>query len=315
MAPVRIFAQALEDGWLDGRLARAAEGAWGRVATRRLVKTLTWRDGARVVAIGGATLGGSGKTPLAIACARAFAEGGARVALVGHAYRGRAGLHGPARVVTPADRVGDVGDEALACVRALPAVPVVVAPTRQAALDLALTLADVAILDGVHQTSPRAWLALLAVDAISPWGAGACPPCGDLRAPREELLHLADRVVPIAGISRGAFVDGHLVPWGVLRQKSVGLVTALARPTRVLATLRAHAVEPRLVRTFSDHGRFRVPFAAGIDLWLTTSKCRESLMRSAREGVALGVIDYELALPCETWKGPLDPYPRGVLPS
>ena len=46
-------------------------------------------DGVRTVTVGGATLGGSGKTRIAIAIARALASRGERVVLVGHAYRAR----------------------------------------------------------------------------------------------------------------------------------------------------------------------------------------------------------------------------------
>jgi hypothetical protein len=133
-----------------------------------------WREGARVIAVGGSTLGGSGKTPLAIACADALHRAGERVALVGHAYRGRPGRP---RFVSVGDDVGEVGDEALECAARLApyGVPVVVAETRQRALDLALEVADVAVVDGLGQAKPRrASLALLAVDAASPWGAGRC---------------------------------------------------------------------------------------------------------------------------------------------
>ncbi len=278
-------------------LARGLEQAWARVATGRLVKALARREGARVVAIGGATLGGSGKTPLAIACARALVANGARVALVGHGYGAHASRRGVARIVTLTDRVEEVGDEALACARALPDVSVVVAPTRQAALDLALSLADVAVLDGVHQTLPRASLALLAVDPRDPWGAGACPPRGDLRAPRAALEALADLVVPIVATSRGAFVDGRLAGWEELRGLRVGLVTALARPRRVLELLAANGVHPRVVRTLSDHGRGRVPRSTAVDLWLTTGKCRESLLASGSGAVA--ELEHEVLLPPE----------------
>ncbi len=288
---VRVLAELLERGVIEGRLARALSSAWGRAAARRLVKPLVWRAGARVVAIGGATLGGSGKTPLAMACAQALAAEGARVAIVGHAYRARPRV---ARVVTVADPVGEVGDEARACARALPNVPVVVAPTRQAALDLALSLADVAILDGVHQTTRRASLALLAVDTRAPWGAGACPPRGDLRAPRDALLAAADLLVPVEGRSRGAFVEGTLVTWDELRQLRVGLVTALARPDRVTQMLAAHDVCPLVVRSSADHGRPRTTPSADVDLWLTTAKCRESL---ALPACSFGVLEYQVELP------------------
>ncbi len=312
---MRLVARALEEGWLNGPVSRLAGDAWGRVAAARLVKPLAWRDGARVVAIGGATLGGSGKTPLAIACARALAEDGARVALVGHAYGARPERP---RVVRALDDVREVGDEALVCARALAGVGalVVVAPARQAALDLALALADVAILDGVHQTAPRAALALLAVDADAPWGAGACPPRGDLRAPRRALVAAADLVVPVRGVSRGAFVDGALVGWDALRGLRLGLVTALARPGRVVRQLAAEGVHPAALRTFSDHRTPRLSpaehAASGVDVWLTTEKCRASFRASFPDArIPLAVLDHQVRLPpaCRLTLTRLGPYP------
>jgi tetraacyldisaccharide-1-P 4'-kinase len=175
------------------------------------------------------------------------------------------------------DAVDLVGDEALVCARACPEVPVVVGPTRQAALDLALSLSDVAVLDGVHQTAPRATLALLAVDPLEPWGAGACPPRGDLRAPPDALLEIADGIVPVASTSRGAFLGRELLPWEALRGLRVGFASALARPSRVLRMLLHHGVRPRVVRTFSDHGRARLEASTAVELWLTTAKCAASL--------------------------------------
>ena len=290
---MRRVAEGLESGRWNGALARAMERLWAEAAAPRLVKRLVWREGAEIVAIGGATLGGSGKTPLAIACARALADTGARVAIVGHAYRARPGR---ARVVQPDDPVELVGDEALVCARACPDVRVTVGRTRQAALDLALAAADVAVLDGVHQTAPRAALALLAVDPDSPWGAAACPPRGDLRAPREELVALADRIVPVASTSRGAWLDGRLVAWDELRAARIGLVTSIARPARVLRVLERAGVRPVLVRTFSDHGRPDLPRGAAVDLWLMTAKCAAHRVASRRGAAPVAVIDHQVHL-------------------
>jgi tetraacyldisaccharide 4'-kinase len=314
---VRQLAARLESGWLDDPISRAAERAWASIAVARLAKRLAVRSGARVVAVGGATLGGSGKTPLAIACARALAEAGARVALVGHAYRASPGR---AREVDPVDPIEAVGDEALVCTSDLGGVArVVVGPTRQAALDLALARSDVAVLDGVHQLAPpqRAWMALLAVDPLVPWGAGACPPRGDLRAPIAALRASSDRVVPVPARSRGVHVRRAgaevLLPWSALCGVRVGLVTALARPDRVLRTLAAHSVIPAVVRTFSDHARAHLHGAPGVDLWLATRKCAIGL----RADVA--VIDHravlEPSLEAALRGAPLDPPPGGVLGS
>jgi tetraacyldisaccharide 4'-kinase len=322
MSLVARFARAMENGAVPPwALARAASAVWGRVASRGVARPLALPDGVRVVAIGGATLGGSGKTPVALAYALSRSSG-ERVALVGHAYRASPGV---ARVVMPDDDVAIVGDEALACARAIDArdarnVSVVVAPRRQAAIDFAAARgASIIVLDGVAQTSPRrASLALLAVDADAPWGAGEPPPLGDLRAPSASLIDACDAVIAIrdplapAGTalacarpvhvvdieSRGAWREGALVAWSEIARLRVGLVTSIARPSRVVAFLARRGVTPHAIAFFADHQSPRVP-ATGeeIDLWLATSKCAAHRhARHARHDRALAHIDY--TLPC-----------------
>jgi tetraacyldisaccharide 4'-kinase len=266
----------------------------------------------RVVAVGGATLGGSGKTPLAIACALEYAARGERVAIVGHAYKASCNA---ARIVAPDDPVGEVGDEALVCARALTGTNavVVVAPTRQAAIDRAATVADRLVLDGVAQTAPRrAHLALLALDARDPWGAGDVPPLGDLRAPREALLDACDARVTLADplarpcsapdarvlevVSRGAWIDRRLVPWGALGDLDVALVTALARSDRVVRFLAARGVTPRRLVNGLDHAAPRLPSASvgrRVHVWLATAKCAAHLP-STLNGIPVATIDYAL---------------------
>lgn len=306
------IARTLERGPSPRAPLRAASSLWGRVASRGVARPLRLPDGARVVTVGGATLGGSGKTPVALACATELACEGA-VVLVGHAYRASPDR---ARVVEPDDPVGLVGDEALACARLLcaagSAARVVVAPRRQDAVDFAATLASTLVLDGVAQTSPvRAHRALLAVDAEAPWGAGACPPLGDLRAPRGALLDACDEVVavrdplaPVVALPRCRFVDvvtrgvwlgTSLVGWPELRALRVGLATSIARPTRVLATLARRGVVPAEVAFGGDHAALELPDAL-VDLWLTTAKCAAHAPRKRHsEGAPLAYIDYTVA--------------------
>jgi len=273
-----------------GGLRNAASAAllargWGRLA--RVETPLTFR--APVLCVGGATLGGSGKTPLAIACARFLAERGRRVVLVSHAYR--ASPPRAPRRVDAADDATVVGDEAVECARALgPLADVLVAARRQDAVDAAAD-ADVVVLDGPLQLAPRrATLSLLAVDADEPWGSGACPPAGDLRARKAALLRAADRVVSVRGASRGAFVRGELVPFEALRAARVGLATGIARPGRVLRLLERHGVKPELVVESADHAPLSLPRARDL-LWLLTPK---DAARSSFDG---GVLEYHLDLP------------------
>ena len=338
------FAFAFANAVIDA-FGRAGGVLWTRTMGRTLLRALPLPSGPRVIAIGGATLGGSGKTPLAIACAEHLAAMGARVTIVGHAYRARPG---GARVVSPSDRLEDVGDEALLAARifaandgAPAAAPgasgcarprVVVAPSRAAAMASAARESDVLILDGVAQTAPaRVSLALLALDARQPWGRGALPPLGDLRATVPALLDACDAVVPIQddadpandpeplhderirlrgkdvlaarAESRGAWdASGVLRTWEVLRSVRVGLLTALARPERVIAALARRGIEPHAVLIGRDHG----PIAAGaairtgaakrVDLWLVTPKCALHVER-ARPALPVATLDYSVVLP------------------
>jgi len=308
-------ARSLEEG-RGGLVSSALANVWGTIASRSLVKSLAFRGDRCVIAVGGATLGGSGKTPLAIACARELSAQGVRVALVGHAYRAHP-LR--ARLVRAGDDVEVVGDEALLAARALAPfrVPVFVAPNRQAALDLALAHADVAILDGIAQLEPlRANLALLAVDSDRPWGAGACPPRGDLRAPVVELTALSDMIVRVgktenAGarvIGEGAWLGARKLSWDEVRSHRVGLWTSIARPERVLADVVDAGVTPAFVVTHADHGevgdrpRAAIARAArdrGVNLWVCTPKCAVSASRNrtlSLAGVPFATLEHEVEL-------------------
>ncbi|MBX3224906.1 MAG: tetraacyldisaccharide 4'-kinase [Labilithrix sp.] len=319
MSLARGAARALETGRWDGFVSRALASALAPVAARGLVRPAVVPPEIALVCVGGATLGGSGKTRVAIACARELASRGVRVALVGHAYRA---LPARARVVSEGDRLEDVGDEALVCARALArwAVPVVVGPTRQAAIDRAASLAprpDVLVLDGplaVRGRRERS-LSLLAVDAGRPWGSGRLPPAGDLRAARDVLLARADHVVPVdatpdgvrwqggrgpTGASPGAAPDAGASPIASLRGAPVGLFTAIARPDRLVRALAAAGVRPRAIVSVADHGPAGSVTArvrdAGVEAWIATAKCALHLA-PVSPGVPLGILDADVPLP------------------
>lgn len=305
----RRAARALEAGLWDGVPARVVAAAWGAVAARALVRPADLPRRTAAVCVGGATLGGSGKTRLAVACARELAGGGARVVLVGHAHRARPGR---GRVVALDDALGEVGDEALVCARALEGtgVSVVVGPTRQAAIDRAARMApDVLVLDGPLRirgsgTAGRV-VSLLSVDADAPWGSGRAPPAGDLRAPREALLAVADHVVPVeATPSRVRWVRedgrGEASP---LRSLAGGaghrLFTAIARPERLVRALRGAGVRIDEVVSVQDHGPIgaaRLTSRAGERApWLATEKCALHLARVPLDA-PLGILEADFAL-------------------
>jgi tetraacyldisaccharide 4'-kinase len=284
---------------------------WAKVSAPRVRRPMSLPDGVRVVGIGGPTLGGSGKSPLAVALARACAERGERVTLVGHGHR--ASIRRP-RVVEPYDDVRGAGDDALfaAVELASVGVSVVVGPTRQLAIDFAARRRGWLVVDGLLQARPRPVArSLLVVDELSPWGSGRCPPSGDLKAPREALLAATDAVVPIGESSQGVRARlirardpaGAEVPLADLATTPFGFISTLARPARVLRSLALRGLRPSATLDFGDHARpspAEVERAAGkkqrVKAWLATSKCVINLPPSIG-GAPVLRLEHRLDLP------------------
>src|SRR5512141_3039268 len=90
----RAGATLLEEGALGGPLSRLLGRAWARRAA--VARPLDIPSGVVTIGVGGSTLGGSYRTPVAIALAARLGRS-ARVALVSHGYGAR--VRAP-RVVT-----------------------------------------------------------------------------------------------------------------------------------------------------------------------------------------------------------------------
>jgi tetraacyldisaccharide-1-P 4'-kinase len=323
------IARCLEEGSFSGRTSRLLARAHASFASRSVARPLviprcghaTAEPHLLTVTVGGATIGGSGKTRVALACTRELASLGASVVLIGHAYRARPRA---ARVVSPSDVLDDVGDEALASARALADVPdargtrgarVVVAPDRQSAIDFAASLSprvDVVVIDGPLQLAPSpASLSVLALDAEAPWGAGHVPPAGDLRAPREALLAHADHVALVDAAPQAVLLDAGRRPVDLASFAAssaglrLGLFTALGRPERLVRALARAGIAPDQVVRAPDHGPLppnlgRHLVDLPVDLWLATTKCAlhlEALRRARSHRARLAILDGSLMLP------------------
>jgi tetraacyldisaccharide 4'-kinase len=299
-----FFQRALERGRPG---LRPLSLAWERLADP--VRPLELPSGARVIGVGGATLGGSGKTPVVLELARRLAPDG--VAVVASNYRARVG---GVRVVSAHDPVELVGDEAALLARALAplGVPVIAGRVRDEAVALAARHAPTLLVDALLQARPRRLhRSILVLDGERPWGSGACPPAGDLRARREALLAAADSVLVLSRSGTPA----ELRPgWLVARSEiagatspdgrafdpaahRLGLVLAIAHPERVLRSLAELGIEPVAVRLFADHAwpqPARPP--APVDAWLTTAKCATKL-GAAFEGAPVWTLRHAIRLP------------------
>lgn len=340
--PLRWTARRLESGsLLPLSLGSPLAAAYATISKRALARPVVLPRGVSVIGVGGCTLGGAGKTIVAIAWARALADAGLSVAFVGHGYRAATRI---VQRVTPRHLATDVGDDALLAARCLQdtTVPVWVAPTRERALHEAARHADVLIVDGLLQTRPVPLArSLLIVDALHPFGAQACPPRGDLKAPIAAFSRLVDHVVLVADpatasvastsrllaahglapshtaivkISSCSNGSGAALSLEEVQSSRVGLALTLARSDRVVASLRARNLPLQCVWRGLDHHSPSprdaktlrdLAYRHRLDAWLTTTKCA-TLFEGKPVGAPLWVINLSTRL---------DPQPLPVLDS
>jgi len=315
--PRRNVAAWLEDGKFQGKFARFLARYWEKHS--RPVRPVRLPEGALVIGVSGSTLGGGGKTPVVKALARELHARGHSIAVVASSYRARP--PGAVRVLRH-HHVDRVGDEALELCRSLPDVPIYVGQSREKVLGLAARAAKIVLVDSLLQTAPeRLGLSLLVVDGARPWGAGACPPMGDLRARRDRLLRAADVLLVEGSLAaledvalpawRWSFrrtpvavelPDGQVLPLSALAGRRLGLLTTVARPARVREKLLAHGIDVSEWRAGADHTRIRERRTLGkppaVDVWLSTAKCRERVGQLF-ENIPVWVIVERVDLPGE----------------
>jgi len=273
--------------WLFGLAVRLRRFAYRRGWLRRC------RAPAFVLVVGNVNVGGSGKTPVVAALARALEARGIRCGIVSRGYGGS--VRGAAEVPAEGDPVL-YGDEPVLLARET-GVPVVVGRARCAAVaellrrhpDIRLVIAD----DGLqHLRLERDFeLVVLDRDAL---GNGWLLPAGPLREPLSRLrtvdavvAHEPQKVralvpdeVPLHGLQLEpeALVSltdsSRRLPLAALSGRRVHAVAGIGRPERFFATLRALGAEV-VPHAFPDHHPYRaedLDFGASGEWRIFTSK-------------------------------------------
>ncbi len=296
-------------GW-GARLLAPLGAAYGAVAGARLARPAP-RAALPVIVIGGATLGGDGKTPLALAIARLLILMGERPAFLTRGY-GRRGAGAPFRVDLDQHEAAETGDEPRLLARL---APTIVCADRAAGAKLAQALgATVLILDdGLHSRRLAPDLALLAVDAAYGAGNGFCPPAGPLRAPLAAQLAAADAVVLIgegaaadaiaaaaAGLGK-TLLRGRLVPCPQAAARLCGVrvfaFAGLARPRKFLSSLQEVGARVVGQRWFDDHHAYRARELAA--LAYEAGRLGARLVTTEKDAARLGASFTTEILPVE----------------
>ncbi|MDQ0391591.1 tetraacyldisaccharide 4'-kinase [Labrys monachus] len=252
-------------GWQARLLAPVAEVYGRRVVAR--MRQPGQRAAVPVVCIGNFTLGGAGKTPLALAVADLLAEAGYKPAFLTRGYGGSE--TGPLRVM-PGAVAAEVGDEALLLARK---APTIVSVDRPAGAALAVSDGATIIVmdDGFQNPSLEKDCSIIAVDGETGIGNGMTFPAGPLRAPLHDQMPFVSAVVVIgpgdAGgrvldFARGsglAALQARIVldpSAPVLRGKRVLAFAGIGRPEKFFKTLADMGAIIAATQVFPDHHPF-----------------------------------------------------------
>ncbi|MEM0899800.1 MAG: tetraacyldisaccharide 4'-kinase [Pseudomonadota bacterium] len=253
-------------GWKSALLAPLGF-AYGRAARWRMDKAEPITVDAPVICIGNVTVGGTGKTPTAIALAHAARKQGYAPGIVS---RGYGGIHKSAHLVDAKnDAVRNVGDEALLLARV---APTVIGANRAKSAELLIENGcDFLLMDDGFQSQKLYFdYGLITIDARRGIGNGHCIPAGPLRAPLRDQMRMCDAVVRIGygdagdevvrAAARAAkpVMSATLKPANVreISQKKVLAFAGIGDPQKFFDTLSTYGCWLSHAVPFGDHHMF-----------------------------------------------------------
>lgn len=238
---------------------------YGAIAASRLARS-GQHAGVPVICIGNFTLGGSGKTPTAIAVAEILKASGRKPVLLSRGYGGN--LEGPVPVDLHKHTAAQVGDEALLLAQA---APTIVSRDRVAGAKAAQAQgADIIVMDdGLQNPSLVKDLTIAVVDARRGIGNGCVFPAGPLRAPlAAQLPHCqailfvgeADPTDALFAATRQRALPvfhGELAPdsdaLNALADRKLLAFAGIGNPEKFFATLTQAGMPPAVAKAFPDH--------------------------------------------------------------
>jgi tetraacyldisaccharide 4'-kinase len=265
--------------WYGERIPPAAWALWpiaaiyGGIVERRFRTACPYRSTLPVLCVGNFTMGGAGKTPVALKLASMLREAGRKPGFLTRGYGGSE--RGPYLIDSATDGSDRVGDEPLLLARS---APTVVSRDRPAGAKVLETLGVDAIImdDGLQNPSLKKDLSIAVVDGGAGIGCGRVFPLGPLRARLAFQLAMADAVVILGAQDRTnvaelieqrsqRFRSAPLPVFGArivpavrdeLRRRPFLAFCGIGRPAKFFDTLREAGIAVVKTRSFPDHHAF-----------------------------------------------------------
>lgn len=263
------------DFWYGSRYGIAAQLLWPAGLAYSLVSKIrktfskSWRASVPVVCIGNLSVGGTGKTPTAIAIAKFFIRRNINIHFLSRGY-GKT-LDGPIRVNPSQHTAIDVGDEPLLLSNI---APTWVSADRRAGAELAISAGATTLImdDGFQNTSIHKDISILVIDGEVGFGNGKIFPAGPLRENVENGTKKANAVLIIGDDTKGLrecikslqrsnlkILHGQLIPELNdinLKGERVIAFAGIGRPEKFFRTLRSLGCVISETIKFNDHHNY-----------------------------------------------------------
>lgn len=275
-------------------LLRPLSWVYSYAAARRIAQTEPLDVGIPVICVGNATMGGTGKTPVASYLLRSFRRMGIDAHGLSRGYGGQ--LKGPL-TVSKHHGAEDVGDEPLLLARD---APIWIAEGRDEGAIAARTHgARVIVMDDGHQNPQlEKTLSLLVVDAEVGFGNGCVFPAGPLREKLSSALDRADAIILMKPepeyeidahlrnqLKGHVVIPAHLAPKKTAPPGPLYAFAGIGRPDKFFNALKRAGGDLVEAIPFADHYKYKDSDLES--LFMLASEYQAALITTEKDHVRL----------------------------